>query len=137
MFIRRFFSLIYDIFLILALWMAVSALWLTMMGANTPGSWQHLAFQGVLFLTVYAYLMLSWIHQGQTLGMKAFRLHLQHDKLIKFDFMAANLRFFMGLVTLAWLGIALIPLLWQQEAINDRLSQSHMVWRNPKSTTPS
>lgn len=74
----RLLALIYDLLPVLAIWLAVAALWLLLRGGEAvrPGSasgWLELLG---LWLATGAYAVLSWRHGGQTLGMRAWRLRL-------------------------------------------------------------
>jgi len=74
----RLVALIYDIWPILAIWLAASALMLLLRGGEpvVPGSGAAL-FEVVWLWTVTgAYLVLSWSRGGATLGMRPWRLRV-------------------------------------------------------------
>lgn len=72
---RRFGALVYDAVVVLAIWMAATALLLPFTGGEAirPGQlWYTLYLVGVAFL----YFGWCWTHGGQTLGMRTWRLRL-------------------------------------------------------------
>jgi len=71
---RRVAALVYDGFLILAIWMISSLLLVALV---TDGAvLQGLAFQLFLYLELGAFYIYFWCKRGQTLGMQAWRIHL-------------------------------------------------------------
>jgi uncharacterized RDD family membrane protein YckC len=76
---RRLGAIFYDALLVSAALFVVTALFLPFTGgeAITSGSlWVRIAWRIVLLATVVGYFGLSWTTQGQTLGMKVWRLVL-------------------------------------------------------------
>lgn len=74
----RLVALIYDIWPILALWLAASALMLFLRGGElvTPGSAAALLEAVWLWTVTGVYLVLSWSRGGATLGMRPWRLRV-------------------------------------------------------------
>lgn len=74
----RLVALIYDIWPILALWLAASALMLLLRGGQpvTPDSTGALLELVWLWTVTGAYLVLSWSRGGATLGMRPWRLRV-------------------------------------------------------------
>lgn len=74
----RLVALIYDIWPIMALWLAASALMLLLRGGEpvTPGSAAALLEAVWLWTVTGAYLVLSWSRGGATLGMRPWRLRV-------------------------------------------------------------
>lgn len=71
---RRFAAMLYDGLLLIALWMIAAALVVIPAGHEiAPGS---AIFQLYLLIVAWAYLAICWRRGGQTLGMKAWRVHL-------------------------------------------------------------
>ena len=69
---RRIAALIYDSFLILAIWMlsSLAILAATDLGESLGGP----LYQGFLYLELMAFYLYFWTFKGQTLGMQVWRL---------------------------------------------------------------
>jgi uncharacterized RDD family membrane protein YckC len=73
--LRRLAAVLYDGLLLIALWMAASALWLAVRdGEAVPAgeAW----FRLYLLAIAWAFLVGFWVRGGRTLGMLAWRLRL-------------------------------------------------------------
>lgn len=105
---RRFAALFYDLWVLAALWMLMAALALLMVGGdidlkNSPLVW-HLGLQIALILVTASYFVLSWIHGGQTIGMRAWRIRLQTADGQGVPARVAWLRFPLAVLSLVALG---------------------------------
>ena len=71
---RRIAALVYDGFLIIAIWMISSILLISLV---TEGeALQGLAFQLFLYLELGGFYIYFWCKRGQTLGMQVWRIQL-------------------------------------------------------------
>lgn len=132
-FARRLAALLYDALLIAALLMGFTALALLFthghaLLTDTIGAWAYLYRIGLIGVAG-AYFVFNWVHSGQTLGMRAWRLHAvdRHGQRLTLKF--AALRFACAM--LAWLPAAL-GVLWmyfdrERLALHDRLSGTRIV----------
>ena len=66
-------ALLYDALLIIAIWMATLFPWVI---ANSGEAVVGLLVQSVLLLELIGFYLFFWSRQGQTLGMKAWRIRL-------------------------------------------------------------
>lgn len=73
---RRLAAIVYDALLIIALWMAATAIVVVVRQAEVGTA--SLAFQLYLMIVAWLYLAVCW-RAGQTLGMKAWRIRLVAD----------------------------------------------------------
>jgi uncharacterized RDD family membrane protein YckC len=130
---RRLAALLYDGLLLGALLVVYTAavLYLThgraLLG-ETVGAWVYLYRIGLIAL-VAGYFIINWTHSGQTLGMRAWRLHAVDSDGRRLALGPAALRFACAL--LAWLPAAL-GVLWlyadrERLALHDRLSGTRIV----------
>lgn len=90
--------MVYDGLLMIALWMAATALLVVISGKEiSPANW---LFQAYLIVVAWAYLAVCW-RAGHTLGMKAWRIRIvgPGDTV---SWKATVIRFGMALVS--WLG---------------------------------
>ena len=81
-FIRRFGALIYDWLSIIAIWFLQTALLLpfTQGEALPEQGLAHWAYLALLYSTALGFFLFFWHRNGQTLGMRAWRLRLvRHD----------------------------------------------------------
>jgi uncharacterized RDD family membrane protein YckC len=131
---RRFAALIYDGFLLLALLMIFTAASLVFTRGHlavtreSSGGWFY-AYRAGEVGVIAAYYIVNWMHSGQTLGMRAWRLRTVSDTGERIRGRAAVLRFICGF--LAWppaaLGVLWLYLDPDHLAIHDRLSRTRVV----------
>ncbi len=130
---RRLAALIYDGLLLIALLMVFTgvALFLTRGHAilrETVGPWFYV-YRAGLVVVIGAYFVGNWLHSGQTLGMRAWRLWVVDERGMRLTAGPAVLRF--ALAVMAWTPAAL-GVLWlfidpQHLAIHDRLAKTRLV----------
>jgi uncharacterized RDD family membrane protein YckC len=75
--------MLYDALLLLALWMAITALFLPLTGGEALLARERpllaLAHRGALTGVLIAFYGISWTSRGQTLGMAAWRLRVERE----------------------------------------------------------
>ena len=81
--LRRFGAMFYDLLLVIALLMVVTALLLPVTGGEAItserfGAWEY-AYQAVLVAIVIGFFGWFWTRRGQTLGMMAWRLKVTRE----------------------------------------------------------
>lgn len=110
-FFRRLFAISYDSFLLLAVLFIVSAIAnaLNHGEAIEPGNRFYPVYVLTLFLLAYLYFAWFWIHGGQSLGMKTWRIRLISEKNEAITWKTAAIRFFTAL--LSW-GVFGLGFLW-------------------------
>lgn len=81
---RRLFAILYDCFLLIAILFIISAIAtaLNQGKAIEPDDSFYPIFTIVIFSLSYLYFAWFWIHGGQTLGMKTWRIRLQSNNRI-------------------------------------------------------
>jgi uncharacterized RDD family membrane protein YckC len=131
---RRFAALIYDSFLLLAVLMIYTAVSIVFtpghvaVTQDSAGGWWYVYRAGELAV-IGGYYVLNWVHNGQTLGMLAWRLRAVSDSGQRMTVRSGLLRFVCGF--LAWPPAAL-GVLWlyfdpYHAALHDRLSRTRVV----------
>ena len=130
---RRFAALLYDSFLLLALLMIYTLISIVftkghMAVTQEMGSWWYVYRAGELAV-IGGYYLLNWVHSGQTLGMRAWRIKVVQDDGRPMTTRAGLLRFAFGFI--AWPPAAL-GVLWlyfdpYHAAIHDRLSKTRVI----------
>jgi len=130
---RRFAALLYDSFLLLALLMIYTLISIAFTPGHVAvtqelGSWWYVYRAGELAV-IGGYYLLNWVHSGQTLGMRAWRIKVVQDDGRPMTTRAGLLRFAFGFI--AWPPAAL-GVLWlyfdpYRAAIHDRLSRTRVI----------
>lgn len=109
--IRRLLAVMYDGFLLIAILFIVTAIATALNGGKAiePDDTFYPLFVFVVFFLNYLYFAWFWIHGGQTLGMKTWRMRLYptDDKTIGWK--TASIRFIGALIS--W-GIFTLGFLW-------------------------
>jgi len=110
---RRLFAIFYDCFLLLAILFVVSAIAtaLNQGKAVEPGDALYPIFVILIFGLSYLYFAWFWIHGGQSLGMKTWRVQLRSDDPdeTQINWKIAAIRFFSAIIS--W-GIFGLGFLW-------------------------
>jgi len=130
---RRIAALVYDGIVILAplifyTWAAVLLADGKAMLRGSIGPWADLYHVGLLAI-VAGYFVLNWVHSGQTVGMRAWRLHAIGANGKRPTLRAAASRFFWSLLAWAPAGLGVLWLYFdpQRLALQDRLSNTRIV----------
>lgn len=127
----RLVAIFYDALLLLSALLIATALALLV----TKGTlhYHNPFFRTFLFLICFSFFTWFWLHGGQTLGMRAWRLRLQRLDGGPITLWQALLRFMAAIPSLAFAGLGLLWMLVDREhlAVHDRISES-MIVRLPK-----
>ncbi|MCC6202049.1 MAG: RDD family protein [Gammaproteobacteria bacterium] len=101
---RRLAAILYDLLLLAGVLFAASLPLIALRGgaAITPGDPVYL---GYLLLVSYGYFAHGWVHGGQTLGMKSWRVRLVSVTAAPFGYRRALLRFLVALGSWACCGV--------------------------------
>ena len=83
----------------------------------------------LVLLTYYFYFAWSWVKGGQTLGMKAWKFHIQQNNGKYITHKQAFIRFILSIVSFATLGLGFIYQLFNSDnlALNDRFSNTRLM----------
>lgn len=125
---RRLAALVYDALLLGALWMLATLLVVAAHG-GTPIAPGNLPYQLLLVLTAATFFIGFWLANGQTLGMRAWRLRVERSNGEPLDLRTGIVRFAAGLLSLATLGLGLLWLLIDRDrlTLHDRLAHTRVV----------
>lgn len=131
--LRRLAAILYDTLLLIALWLAVNALLFALTGGKLAAperpdwllSVQRLALLGV---PVWFFVWF-WMHGGQTLGMRAWRLRLEEVNGGPVRLNQAAMRCLAALISFAALGLGYLWVLADPEkrSWHDRFSGTRLV----------
>jgi uncharacterized RDD family membrane protein YckC len=129
---RRFAALIYDSLLLAALLIVITFVPVVFTNhailPETVGPWAYV-YRAGLGGAIAGYYILNWTRSGQTLGMRAWRLHTVTEQGMPIEIGAALLRVIWGIA--AWTPAAL-GVLWlyadrDRLALHDRLSKTRVI----------
>lgn len=109
----RIAAAIYDLFPLLAIWMATAAASIAVTGGQLD---YHVWWYRLLLIAVTAgYFVLSWRYGGQTIGMRAWRLHLVDAAGKSPGWGACLLRFVVAQVSFLAAGLGFLWCLFERE----------------------
>lgn len=131
--LRRLAAMAYDGLLILALAFGVSALMLVASGGRLGHPdrplWLLWAHRISLVASTWAFFAWFWMHGGQTLGMRAWRLRLVATNGGVITWQQTLRRFAGATLSLTALGLGYLWILFDPErrSWHDRLSRTHLI----------
>jgi uncharacterized RDD family membrane protein YckC len=127
----RLVAMFYDALLLLSALLIATAIALLV----TKGSLHthNPFFRTTLFLICFSFYAWFWLHGGQTLGMRAWKLRLQNKDGRPITVWQALLRFLVAVPSLAFAGLGFLWMLIDKDKMTlyDRFSESVIV-RLPK-----
>jgi uncharacterized RDD family membrane protein YckC len=130
---RRLASIGYDLLLVLALMMALTAAVLLIRGGDAIGA-GAVWFQLLLLACWWLYFAWSWSRGGQTVGMRAWRMRLTRPDGSAVDWRRASLRFAAAALSALALGLGFAWTLVDRRGLSwhDRLSGTELRVEPPK-----
>ena len=125
---RRLAALFYDSLLLLAIWFIATVILLPFTGGAAIHAGNPLMSTYLLFLSFFFYGWF-WIHGGQTLGMRAWRLQLRNLRPGPVTWLQALLRFIVALPAGLLLGLGYLWMLVDRQKLtwHDRYSETCIV----------
>lgn len=126
---RRFAALLYDLIVLFGILLLATSLVVipasTLSGAEVRlDGWLLILFRIYLVAVGYGFVGYFWVHGGQTLGMRTWRMRLVQDNGQPLSRGATWRRLFWATLIPAPVGLLLIPFDPQGLAPHDRLSQT-------------
>jgi uncharacterized RDD family membrane protein YckC len=125
---RRLAACIYDCLLVIAILVIPASVVMAFRGGDAipPG---NLLFQVLLGLTTATFFIGFWMHGGQTLGMRAWRLRLERNTDAPITATIALIRFLGGLLSIAACGLGVLWIVVDPRKLTwaDHLAGTHMV----------
>jgi uncharacterized RDD family membrane protein YckC len=127
--LRRLMAIVYDSLVLIAILMLAALPPVLLIGGAMPNALLRIAFQLYLFGVIFLFFGWFWVHGGQTIGMRAWRLKILTNDGQTISWRGAGLRFMW-----AWFSFLLFGLgyLWaivdpKGRTWHDRLSSSQVV----------
>jgi len=122
--LRRIGAFAYDFILLIAVLFLVTAILMPISrGFISPS---NLFFKVYIFLTIFVFFGWFWVHGGQTLGMRAWKIRVELDDGSNLGWPQALLRFILAILTF---GIGLLWCLWDKKyrALFDVLAKTQVI----------
>ena len=125
--LRRLAAMFYDALLLLAILLVAIALALIL--SQGTFTYHNPFFRTLMFLLCFLFFIWFWLHGGQTLGMRTWRMRLQRIDGGPVSLWQAVLRFMLAIPCLALGGLGFFWMLIDRDRLTlyDRLSGSAMV----------
>lgn len=131
-FVRRLAALVYDGFLVVAIWMLSTTVLVAVVSEGEPiRGWP---FQLFLYAELFAFYYAFWRMRGQTLGMQVWKIRAVDAEGQIMDSKHCVLRFLAATLCLAPFGVGLLWVLPSREnlALHDILSGTRVVYLGKK-----
>ncbi len=127
--LRRLAALLYDSLLVAALLMLATVPYVMLTDGAAVPHWVRVLFQTYLLAVMFGFFSWFWLHGGQTLGMRAWRLRVVSRDGGPIRPRQALARFGWALPSLLLLGLGLLWVLVDKERLawHDRLSGTRLV----------
>ena len=126
--LRRFAAMLYDAFLVVALWMTSTTLLVSLFtdGAEAQGLW----FQLFLYAELAAFYIFFWRLKGQTLGMQVWKIKVLGRNGETLGYRQCLIRFAVATVSTLALGLGFIWMYFNKErlTLHDIASRSHVAY---------
>lgn len=126
---RRLMAILYDSLVIAAVLIVAALPPVLITGGVMPNPALRLVFQLYLAGVMFLFFGWFWVHGGQTVGMRAWRLRVEGQQGQSIGWRTAFVRFVGAAPSAALLGMGYLWLLFdpQQRAWHDRLSGTRVV----------
>jgi uncharacterized RDD family membrane protein YckC len=124
---RRVAALIYDVFLIAAIWFGITGVAVSINGGEALPQWANqFIIAPTLLLATFLFYYWFWTHGGQTLGMRAWRLKILNLEKKTPTLNQCIKRFFIALISV---GIGFLVCLFnkQKMSLQDLASDTQIV----------
>lgn len=126
---RRLACLIYEAMILVSLWIIAGIPFVALTQGLEPIIARHLT-QAYLVLVTGIYFVWFWLHGGQTLPMKTWRIRLEGEAGRPLTPRQAWLRYALSLFSLACLGLGFLWAVFdpQRRFLHDRLAHTRIVY---------
>ena len=126
--IRRFAAMLYDAFLIVAIWMTSTTLVVSLLtdGEEANG----IMFQVFLYLELAMFYIFFWRLKGQTLGMQVWKIQVTTMDGEYLSYRECIIRFAAATLSIATLGLGFAWMYFNKERLtfHDIASHSHVAY---------
>jgi uncharacterized RDD family membrane protein YckC len=126
--LRRLAAAVYDALLVTALCMLTTLFFISFHGGE-PVSPGNLLYQFSLIATTAVFFVGFWVHGGQTLGMRAWRLRVEQQSGEAINWKIGLIRFAAGILSVVPAGLGLLWLIVDRQRLawHDRITKTRVV----------
>jgi uncharacterized RDD family membrane protein YckC len=126
--LRLFAAFLYELLLLLALWMLCTGLFLMLFNESTS-TYKHLLLQLVLWLATGAYFVWCWCKTGQTVAAKTWKIKLVNQQGLTLSYQQAMLRYALASASLLACGLGFMWILLDKDRLflHDRLLKTRFI----------
>ena len=139
---RRLAALVYDFFLILAIWVVTLSILVAFLSDPAPAGapvpeeeaipshWLQL----ICFTEAFLFNTYFWIFKGQTLGMQVWKIRVVNEKNEILNFKEACIRFAAATLSILPFGMGFVWMRFNkgQLALHDIMSKTHIIYLGSK-----
>ena len=127
-FFKRLLAISYDLILLFSILFLATLVILPLTNGNAIESGNPLYVSYLLFCS-YLYFCWQWMHGGQTLGMRAWRVRLVRSDKSALNWVIVTKRFFLACLSLSVFGLGFIWSLFDKNklAFHDRFSNTSLI----------
>lgn len=129
--LKRLMACVYELLILLALWMLLTWLFVSAFGDATHGL-KHLLLQALLWLMTGLYFVVCWVKTGQTLAMQAWKMKVVGSDGQLLTLQQASVRYLLASLLTVAFGIGLLYMLFNQKRLflHDRILHTQFVLLN-------
>ena len=126
---RRLAALVYDSFLVVAIWMISTMLMVALSGEPVTGP----LYQALLYLEAAAFYFYFWKVKGQTLGMQVWKIRTVNEVGQILNLSECAVRFFFATFSTIFLGLGFVWILFDRNnlAWHDHASSTRVIYLGP------
>lgn len=126
--LRLFAACVYELLLLLALWMLCVGLFLLIFG-SASGGYKRALLQFFLWLATGAYFVWCWRKSGQTLAAKTWKIKLVNQQNLSLNYQQAVLRYALASASLLACGLGFVWVLIDKDGLflHDRLLKTRFM----------
>lgn len=127
--IKRLLAFIYEGLILLAIWMLLTYIFITIFGDATTGS-MRLSLQAFLWVVTGLYFTYCWTKKGQTPALAAWKLKVFNSNNQLLSYSQAWLRYIAATIGLVLLGVTFLWALFDKDnlSLHDRLLNNKVVF---------
>jgi uncharacterized RDD family membrane protein YckC len=126
---RRLVAMTYDLLLLVAILMVATLPVVLFFGGVPRGTLAHLLYQIYLLAAIFLFFGWFWVHGGQTLGMRAWRLRVARQDGLALTWRDALVRFLAAIPSLLCAGLGYLWILIDRDRLawHDRISHTRVL----------
>ncbi|MDO8962639.1 MAG: RDD family protein [Methylophilus sp.] len=131
--LKRIMASVYELLILIALWMLVTWLYVSLLGDATQGA-KRILLQALLWGVTGFYFVVCWVKTGQTLAMQAWKMKVVHESGHLLTWREAIQRYVLASILMLALGLGFLYMLVNQRRLflHDRLLGTQFVFTNKK-----